>query len=192
MGLTKLIAIASLALAASIGSAADLVTLDKGDRFAALSLAVRAEKVVHNAEPYLLIRIWTRHPEPLDFSGRPIDWLTYEQTNGRAFLPVVIACDRVTIQARGKTFKPDAGSLCTTPATLTHPQSVPIFIAFKYPDERLPNGAAGSVQVTVPVTVLKPAAPVQTRLHPTPLPTSTHVNEALLGEHALSAEVFLQ
>ena len=192
MGLTKLIAVSSLALAAVVSHATDLSTVDKSDRFAKLSLAIRAEKVVHNKEAYLLIRIWPRHAEPVNFSNRPHDWLTYEASDGPAFLPVVVACDRMTIQARGTILEPHHLSLCRTSQTFAHPQSVPLFVAFKYPDAREPNGAPGIVQVTVPVTVMKPAAPVQTRLHPIALPTSPNVNESLLGAHELSAEVFLQ
>ena len=178
--------LAWLALAATAARAAELVIEDPEQRFSRLNLQATAEKVLADGHPYVLIRIHATRARTIDLSTGGSDTVSLESYR-LEFLPMTIGCDRMVLQAGGKTLHPDTWSLCTEPMRLGSDAAVPVFVAFKFPD-------AADARLTVPVTVTRPDPPVQRRRddRPGPVLYRPRVDEALLGSREITVRIFLK
>lgn len=183
--------VAACALALSSGAApAQEVFLDRAG-FEGQNLYVDAERVIHKGRAYLSIQIhasdWTTRRRP---GGANDMESVVEHGPGAAFLPVIVACDRIVLEHAGHAIRPDIESLCVEPTRLSKPASMPLFVAFPFP-------AADGVRearLVVPVTVLRPDPPVQRSLQEEKRVAlyEPHVDASRLGEHTLHATVQLR
>lgn len=179
---TRCLAALWLATAAIGAGAKELSVHDAGNHLARLSLAVKAEKVVHQRKPYLLLRLQAtgiRYVERPDGSFDSVSLADRRLT----FLPVRVDCDAIRVAGGGKTFVPDRLSLCRGETTLRVAQAMPLFVVFAWPEP-------GSATVTIPVTVLEPEAPVPVSIRQARQAAAVAARlpetEKLLGDHVLS------
>ena len=177
---TRCLAALWLAAAAIGAGAKELSVHDAGNRLGRLSLAVKAEKVVHQRKPYLLLRL---QATGIRYVERPDGSFDSVSLAGRTFLPVRVDCDAIRVAGGGKTFNPERLSLCRGESTLRASQAMPLFVVFPYPEP-------GSATVTIPVTVLEPEAPVAVSIRQAREAAATAARvpatEKLLGDHVLS------
>ncbi len=137
--------------------AARTLNVDDAEReFTQAGLSVRAEEVILRGERLVLVRL-EGLTSPAGAAGVPA-----------TFRPVEIACDKVTLRSEGRVQLPHAASPCALTGKLGFPRAMPVFVAFAYP-------AATQARITVPLNLLAPPPPVQTRLRasgPAPLPVA--------------------
>lgn len=168
---------AGLILLTGAAAAGELSAIDVDAAAARRNLAVKLEKVVDRGRPYLLVRLQATDIRAVDRSDGTIDGVSLEQ-KGLAFLPIQVACHRTTLLVQGQRVMPDVSSLCRDTVTLAGPGAAPLFIAFAMP-------ARGSAEIVIPVTVLPPAAPIQTRLSRVPVTPDAGAAGNLVGERSL-------
>jgi len=154
----RLAELAMLGAAAFAGAAnaQDLAVADADGQMAAIGMIAKAERIVHHREPYLLVRLSVQNLR----STRCTDG-TYASTLVGAgavpYLPVRVACDAAALAAGGQRHEAHVLSPCREPTVVPAPFASPVFLVFRYP-------RPGTANVTIPVTVLPPVAPVTTRM----------------------------
>lgn len=155
--------VAALLLSAAIAAAQaqEMQTVDADQRMARLGLIGKAERIVHRGEPYVLVSIRAQDVRVVDRPDGKTDWQRYKD-RGLAFLPVEVACDAITLAAGGRRQEAHLLSPCSGPTRIAHPFAVPLFVVFRDP-------GPGNAAVTIPVTVLAPERPIQTRRDAAPL-----------------------
>lgn len=175
---------ACLAAAALHAEAKELSTLVADQSATRISLALKAEKVLHRGKPLLLVTIRGTPFRLVDKPGGGTD--TISLTDRRiAFLPVKVDCDKVTIVAGGKLHAPDAASPCIGERTIDHASAVPIFIAFAYP-------APGAATLNLPVTVMDAEAPIEVRRPSQHAVRTPRTGSALAGTYALTTSILVE
>jgi hypothetical protein len=182
---------AACALALASGAAvAEEIFVDRGG-FDGHNLYVDAERVMHHGRAYLSIQIrgWDRVAKRLPNVSSDLERVVVSG-QGPAYLPVIVACDRMVLEHAGRTIMPDAESLCAAPTKLPGPQGMPLFVAFPFP----PAEDVRQARLVVPVTVLPPDPPVQRSVRPEKRIElyEPRVDAARLGEHTLHATVQLR
>ena len=169
-----------MALAATVAGAQDpeLSAHDTGGRMGRLGLIGKAERIVHQGEPYLLVRLGAQDVRSVEYPGGRVDWVR------GVFLPMRISCDAVELQADGTRHRPLPLSLCREPVKVTAPFPVPMYFVFRYPKP-------GRAVVTFPVTVLPPEPPVAQHRNAPATITLSDSDARRLGAHQFELQVLV-
>jgi hypothetical protein len=174
------------ALTLATAHAEELSVSAAGGQLARIGMVARAERIVHHGESYLLVRLTVQNTRMVDRPDGTTDTIRVGEGGRMRYLPVVIACDAVTMETGGRRERKHALSLCSEPAKIAVPFETPAFLVFRYP-------APGSATIRIPVTVLPPGTPVQTRrdaVAPAE-PARAPAYDALIGERVLAVQVLV-
>ena len=150
---------------------------------ARLGLIGKAERIVHRGEPLVLVSIRAQDVRMVDRPDGSTDWYRMKD-RGLAFLPMEVACDAITLEAGGRRQQAHLLSPCSGTTRIAHPFAVPLFVVFRDPG---PGGA----KVTIPVTVLRPEPPIETRRNAAPQGAGPTVVQDLLGPRELVLSVLV-
>jgi len=172
-------ALAACLLAASVGPshAQDISTSDTTGLGARLGVIGKAQRIVHDGKPYLLVQLTVQSARMVDRGQGRTDWVNVGEGQ-HSFLPLEIACDEATLDANGKRLEAHALSPCNRSMRFDAPFVSPVFLVFPLPKP-------GPAKFTIPVKVSPPAAPIaQRRDQPSP-PALSSALAALVGEHEI-------
>ena len=157
--------------------AAALSVTDVEHSVGRIGLTMSVSVIQHRREPYLLVRV------------QPVDLRTVIQPSGTVarvrlkhaqlvFLPVTVACERMELRNNGKTYAPDAVSLCRAPTRLANANTAPLFVVFRHPPK-------GTTEIVVPAAVSMPDPPVERVLDRSPYRPPPPPVDPLVGNHEL-------
>jgi hypothetical protein len=163
-----------------MATAQQTTSTDADGGMARLGMVGTAERIVHQGEPYLLVRLRVQDVRKEEKANGAPDWVRVD-SRGIAFLPVTIDCDAVTMESDGVRQRTHLLSPCSGALTVEAPFAMPVFVVFRYPK-------SGRGTVRIPVTVRPPAPPIATR-RDAPPPSPGRVDQTLLGPRELVMQV---
>lgn len=143
------------ALGAASLQAQDLPASDVDHRLMQFGVAGRAERIVHEGRPYLLVelRAGNLRQRPMD-RGNGVTEYAPVRDGGPAILPLVIDCGGITMEVGGQQVPAHTLSLCRGRTSVRAGASMPLYVVFPYPEP-------GPVRVGIPVTVLEDSGSVR-------------------------------